>query len=340
MEGIVKFAFTPNTQPCTVVKQDGQQLQSVTFEVLNFPKFEIDDTVELAVDDWRIAITAVPDLKEIVKDLKERGGYGVTHHGTIKHLDGKAFSIEDAENAMKCIRQFLSFARGVYCAPILPVGFNSNGEAVWKQWGSPPVDPWGWTPTWFDTDCSETLAEVFPGFWRCLNHSNYDYVTRTRIALDWYLRSNRNNGDNAGGVILSQAGLERLADAHGFNKKSVGAAAECIRELVNKYSIPAELPNGLDTLNEVLYAVQKNAGQDKIFDGPAALVAVRNDLVHPKPNLAGICSLKEYEAWNLAQWYVELVLLNMSGFNGKYANRLIEGRVEGQPDTVPWAAAD
>lgn len=337
-EGILRVAFTPKTEPCTVVEQEGQRLQTVTFDVLNFPKFEIDDTAELVADGWRIEITAVPDLKEVVDELNEKGGYGVTHHGTLKRSDGETFSIEDADNAMDCLRQFLSFARGVHCAPVLPVGFNSDGEVVWKQWGSPPVEPWGWTPSWFDTHCSETLAEVFPGFWNCLNGSDYDYVTRTRIALDWYLRSNRNNGDMAGGVILSQAGLERLADAHSFK----GAAAKCIRKLVNTYSIPSELPDGLDTLNEVLCAVRKNADKngdkDKIFDGPEALVAVRNDLMHPKPYLAGISLSADCEAWNLGQWYLEMILLSMFDFKGKYANRLIEGRVEGQLDTVPWAA--
>lgn len=355
LERVTKLTFTPILEPFTVVKQEGQRLQSVTFDVLNFPSFiggqditedYTDDHgrsgwrrrghVNLEADGWRIEITAVPDLKEIVEALKGQGGYAITHKGNLKRSGGETFSIEDAENAMNRLRQFLSFARGVHCAPILPVGFNSDGEPVWKQWGSYAVESWGGTLSWFDTHHAEGLAEVFPGFWKCLNGGD-QRANAARIALDWYLRSNRNDGNQAGGLIMSQTALERLADSHGSN----GSAAKCIRKLVETYSIPSELPDCLDTLKKVLWAVRENAaangGKDKILDGPEALVAVRNDLVHPKPYLTDIYSLKEYEAWNLAQWYLELVLLNMCSFKGKYGNRLLEGRWTGQIEPVPWA---
>lgn len=359
-EGVTKLSFIPLSEPCTVFKQEKQRLQSVSFDVLNFPSFigpqdkieEFTDDhggsggrrcgqVNLEADGWRIQITAVSELKENVDALNEQGGYGVTHNGVLERLNGETFSIEDAENAMDCLWRFLSFARGQSCSPFLPIGLNSDGEVVWKQWGSHQIEAWGGTFSWFDTHHAAVLAEVFPGFWDGLNGSPHAAAART--ALAWYLRSNRDNGDQAGGLILSQTALERLADAHGFNKNNVGSAAKCIRKLIHRCSIPSKLPDGLDTLNEVLCAGQKNAevngGKDKIFDGPEALVAVRNDLVHPKAYFAGISGLKEYEAWNLAQWYVELVLLKMFGFNGKYANRLIAGRWVGHVEPVPWAPA-
>ena len=348
-EGVSKLTFTPKTEPCTVVKQEGKRLQIVTFDVLNFPSFigQQDITeectterggagvrrrgrVELEADGWRIEVTAVPDLKEIVDALKGQGGYAVTHKGNLKRSDGETFSIEDAENAMNRLWQFLSFARGQYCSPILPVGFNCDGEVVWRQWGCRTVESWGEPLSWFDRQHAEALGEVFPGFWNCLN--GVTHAAAARIALEWYLRSNRNNGDQAGGLILSQTALERLADVHGLKKKRGESVAMPIRQLMNKIGIPPELPGGFSVLKEVLRALTTKDG-----GGPEALVAVRNDLVHPKEKLAEISGLKEYEAWNLAQWYLELILLNMFGFKGKYGNRTLEGRWTGQVESIPWA---
>lgn len=336
--GLAKLTFTPTSEPCTVLKQVDQQLQSVTFDILNFssfigPKYTFADfateSVKLEADGWRIEITAVPDLKEIIEALNEQGGYGVTHKGALKRLNGETFSIEDAENAMVCLWRFLSFARGLFCGPILPVGINHKGDEVWKQWGCRTVASWGWTHSWFDTDHAKALAEVFPGFWKCLNGGTH--ADAARIALSWYLRSNRNDGDAAGGLILSQTALERLADAYDFKKKKGESVVAPIKRLIQEIGIPSELPDGLDTLKEVLLALTTKDG-----GGPEALVAVRNDLVHPKEKLAGISGFKEYEAWNLAQWYVELILLKMFGFNGKYGKRLSAERWSGQVEPVPW----
>ena len=56
--------------------------------------------------------------------------------------------------------------------------------------------------------------------------------------------------------------------------------------------------------------------------GPHAIVELRNDLVHPKPNLGYISPYVHHEAWNLGQWYVEMILLKKLGYEGSYVNRL------------------
>ena len=67
------------------------------------------------------------------------------------------------------------------------------------------------------------------------------------------------------------------------------------------------------------------------------LSEIRNDLVHAKMR-ANVCLDAYLEARDLGQWYVELLLLKLFGYNGKYANRLAykyEDRWE--PEIVPWA---
>ena len=44
------------------------------------------------------------------------------------------------------------------------------------------------------------------------------------------------------------------------------------------------------------------------------------------------------EAWNLGQWYIEMMLLSMLGYQGNYVNRLAPWRDDEQAiPPVPWA---
>jgi hypothetical protein len=66
-------------------------------------------------------------------------------------------------------------------------------------------------------------------------------------------------------------------------------------------------------------------------DGPRAVVETRNLLVHASAN----DHLPWHEAWMLARWYVELVLLRMLNFTGEYLNRT-RALVVGDVERVPW----
>ena len=53
--------------------------------------------------------------------------------------------------------------------------------------------------------------------------------------------------------------------------------------------------------------------------GPHALVELRNNIVHPEDKYYNMFQRAYYEAWNLAQWYLELTLLKLCGYEGNYA---------------------
>ena len=46
------------------------------------------------------------------------------------------------------------------------------------------------------------------------------------------------------------------------------------------------------------------------------------EVVHPKPKYGRISARAYYEAWNLGQWYLELMLLSRFEARGEYGNRL------------------
>lgn len=162
--------------------------------------------------------------------------------------------------------------------------------------------------TWFDAHHGDSLAEVVP---RSLEL--YEDPGRTETfhsALYWYLRATGLAAGVDGGIILLQAALERLSwqrfvldrealSQDGFTRL---AAEDQIRLLLESCRIPMTIPSGLGQLLKIAKELNWN-------DGPKALTAVRNQLVHPKEGR----KLPFPDAWKLAEWYVELVLLHMLG---------------------------
>jgi hypothetical protein len=82
------------------------------------------------------------------------------------------------------------------------------------------------------------------------------------------------------------------------------------------------------------------------WQGPDAIVAIRNGIVHrnrKKREQSGKKKLESHdllnEAYTLLCWYVERVLLRHLEFEGEYSNRL-KKRVLGQVETTPWKTVD
>jgi hypothetical protein len=74
-------------------------------------------------------------------------------------------------------------------------------------------------------------------------------------------------------------------------------------------------------------------------DGPAAVVAVRNRLVHPRNPNDEIYHLDDLvlDTWLLSRHYLNLLILHSIGYQGSYVNLFPGGRAwDAKP--VPWAA--
>lgn len=236
--------------------------------------------------------------------------------------------MKEVECLLEALRLFLSFARGAFCSLTFQAGVDRDGNHVWEQWGAHTTAPWSYTPSWFDTMNGQILAEVFPGFWRCTNDPKWNETVRT--ALYWYLRSNP-HGRGAGvdgGLILTQAALERLSYVELGHHP--GRPSDLIRRALSTMRIPTNIPRSCRELR----AVARSTGWQ---DGPRALTETRNDLIHPKQKHGTALSASYYEAWNLGQRYVELMLLRLFRHKGVHANRLTATRWRGQVVRVPWA---
>ena len=95
---------------------------------------------------------------------------------------------------------------------------------------------------------------------------------------------------------------------------------------LNDFEIPLPSTSRQNSRNLINVAAQR-----QWRDGPKALAGVRNQLVHPSTHQG----LPYYDAWRLAEWYVELVLLHMLSVQGEYTCRS-KHRWVGVGERVPW----
>jgi hypothetical protein len=335
-DGIVWLG--PDKEPITVGRSE--DLREVSFDVINFPNFWALDSpstrspenhLDIEAAGWHIEIR--PARKSPDVDAFRSPLYSVTHSCVARKIDKVAFNSGEAQDLMNILHDVMSFATGRWVAPVLVHGFDGNQHIAWKEWGTRPLHPnLGRVDTWFDSHHAHTLAEVLRGAFDLRKEAKRAETFHS--SLYWYLRSTGLAAGVDGGIVLLQAALELLSwhtfvverealTGEGFKRLP---ADDQLRLLIETCKIPTSIPQGLTDLVSKAKELNWN-------DGPKALAAVRNQLVHPIRKTR----LPLYDVWRLAEWYVELVLLRMLSFAGEYSDRTKAERWVGAVDLVPWA---
>ena len=107
-----EVVFTPTRTPVIVTTTTQDDLVSVTFHLFNFPGFIgpdsyalrtnegslLCDRVILRADGWRITISATWETKQRLDELKQQGGYVITHVGQVEQENGSTFSSTQLKN--------------------------------------------------------------------------------------------------------------------------------------------------------------------------------------------------------------------------------------------------
>jgi hypothetical protein len=351
-----RIVFTPK-KSSVMATLPSNNISTATFHLFNFPDFlgpedYILTTVEpprqasrrcgravLSADGWTITIAATNRTDALTKVLEAQGGYALTHLGRIEREDGSTFSSEQLDDLLNCLQYFLSFALGRWAGVALPVGFDAQENRIFERWGAAKTADGGWngSSSWFDQHHGELLSQVFPGF--MLLWTNKLWRQPLSYVLYWYLGAcDRRVGIGVdAGLILAQTALEllawtycvldrRMVSPSAFKRRGL-SAADKLRLLASSLSIPTEIPHVFSALN--------GPRGKKWADGMDALTGIRNSLVHPDAQTK-LPEYSYYEAWKLSLWYIDLVLLRLCGYGGKYANRL-SSRWTGQVESVPWA---
>jgi hypothetical protein len=283
--------------------------------------------VVLTGGSWEIRLDARKRLGKLVSDLRATGGFAFTHVGLLRRIDASPFEAGAAEEVLAALMYLLSFAQGMLVGVVLPVGYDHQGRQTWRTWSSAIVDPWRGALTWFDANHTESLEVLFaPVLKRWQDRSWHGQL---RDLVRFYVEANDPNPLEKA-VVMSQVGLELLAwavltrEAGWSNRRaeSLGATGR-LRELLKWAGVPSDVPALLPDLSEST-------------DGPAMITRARNEIVHPKGTDS---PANLYDVWRLSQWYLELGILRLLGYQGQYANRLLFRSVRGIVEPVPWTSS-
>jgi hypothetical protein len=353
----------------SLLLQSEQDLSYLMFHLINFQDFRGTSIsvatsevrrfwcgrVVLEAGGWIVTIDTLESLRDIMKSLKDQGGYAITHVGKFERSDKGAFTAEKAEDILTALYHFLSFSSGgLRTLPILPVGYDVNGENVWERWLSNYIaTPWQSVYSWFPDPDGQSLNKAFPGFLRRWQSNIWNEPIR--LAIQWYLDSKAKARSVQGSIILIQTVLELLAwvflveeagvsrkDLEDKHNKNYNSTSKKINRLFEALSVPQEIPHSLDELikfNSTLKESNKN--------GSYTLSELRNNIIHAAPEnrekFRNTSFETMIEALELGLWYVELVLLRLFDYQGHYFNRVLksplsrEGLFHDNIVAVPWS---
>jgi hypothetical protein len=279
-------------------------------------------------------VDEIEEVSELRKAAARDSGFVISHVGELRPAQGHLCD-ESAQEALDLHNLFFGFLRGAWSGPVFPQGFV-GGQKSWEQFAHWRVDEAREVGTWLPRTDPLALNNLFAGF----VERYFDSVWQgpLRAAIHWYVEANSSRARHETKLLLAQVALELLAwvevvEAHRLHSrgdfKDLSAAGK-LRSLLQRLRIPCELPSYLSEL----HGLQKGDA----FDGPGVLVGLRNALVHAgEKRPAKATGVQSWQAGQLALQYVELSLLALCGYHGKYARRGWQGWRSDSEVLVPWA---
>jgi len=208
----------------------------------------------------------------------------------------------------------LSFVRGIWIAPLLVSGFDSEGNQLLEEWRKPIIqaDSWQDCCRWTYLDSSTEIVAPFAGFMKKWQDPIWKEVIQN--AIQWYIESLKHfNGYNTY-IILLQAALEKIAwtflkvdeyvTSDGFNGLKASGQIRLLLKILNVR---------LEPIEEYI-EIQKKAKELNWNDSIVAITEVRNSIVHPqiksnKPQ--GLSEKIMQEAFQIGNTYLLKCLLKL-----------------------------
>lgn len=345
----------------TIVTGGGVNLQHVVFHLVNFSETadgvigeetpqETHEWLGRATaefDGWKLTIDTLRSYKELKTALKAQGGFAITHAARLERVDSSAFSVAQAKQVLDALFWFFSLSRGFWSPPIFPVGFDGNQNVVWQEWQALRASSWRSADSWL-TDrhhVSSSLQGALPGFWKTWNNPTWNDPSNSNtplvFAIHWFISANTQAGATEGSIILAQTGLELMAwvrlveDVKSRTSSQFNPipASKKFEALLQHIGVSLAIPSGLSSLTTL-------AATKQWANGPEAIAGYRNTIVHPKSRKRNkdVVATESNEMLQLALWYLELALLHLFDYTGRYVNRVqASPRIAGQTEPVPWA---
>lgn len=282
--------------------------------------------------DYTITIDKSQQISKLINEVKNQGGYIVTWVGILQKNETK-ISFKEAEEILECFSQFLFLISGRRISPIFRKGIT-NRNIKWIDYRGYFNDPYKYVSSWVYDNNMEDVSNLWQSFSSLWEKDKYFL----KSALHWYIEANNQSGYTDGAIIMAQTGLELLYNwlvvedknaIQGDDAEKISASNK-IRLILSFIGLEKKLPSNYNALHNHFV-------NEKNIDGPEAFVRVRNTIVHSnlkkRKQLEKSDNMVRYQALQLGIMYVELTLLYILGYNGKYLPR---GESHRKVQPVPW----
>lgn len=284
---------------------------------------------------WTIVMDEVQNASELGKNLKAYGGFALTHVARVHRTDGSPFTSAELQEFVDAFTFFCWLCAEARCGPLLPVGFDGQGHAVWSRWSHTRTESFSAAATWLDTANAGEAEALFPTLMARFGDRYWRQILTHAIA---YLVEAGRPHTVERAIMMAQLLLEavgyswlveerKLLTHDGFEKRK---AAQNIRKMLLDMKVPTPIPKNLSALSTTRSKKGDPVG------GPGALVIKRNEIAHRRGATPNLNYAPLIEAWRLGAWYSELAVLRLCGFNGLYRSRLSDGVWTGAVERVPW----
>jgi hypothetical protein len=292
--------------------------------------------------DFLIKIDKTDDFRDRKKELKSKGGYITLYCGALTKKKKGSILAEDVNDIFQCFSSFLTFLNGRKCSPHFRQG-SVDKEVIWTDYSGYYVDIYKEVNSWPVRNYIEGYNDIWQKFYAIWNDPTRKGDDFLSTVIHWYVSANSNAILSIGSIIIAQTALELLYNWHVIEHEEMLfgpdgsniSASNKIRLLLSQLKVKPKIPDGLTEL-------QAFAKKEKIKDGPEAFVYIRNAIVHSQNEkrikLTSISDTTIYDALRLGLWYIELSLLYILNFQGKYSNRCSIAKWVGDDvEYVPWS---
>lgn len=287
------------------------------------------------VGDFELTVDPVPGHTDTRHRLEEGAGFSITHVASVRRVTRGSISRDDFDPLASRLFRVLSFAAGSYVGLGCAVGLDQEENRCWEVWTAGRVHPWGNRLPWLSSFSPEDFQSFAPRCWELFDRPGWASAMPHAVGS---LLEGMRDGSMETRLTTVVTGLElvswtilvpdrELLNDQEFDRLRLEGALNLVLGLAG---IPRDVPSALTELGNFA---------SKSFGGsaPRSLVVIRNRVVHPptrqrerpEPSLL-------IDAWRLALWYLELLILHRCGYDGDHITPWAKSVWERAP--VPWIA--
>ena len=348
-----EISIAGEVQPKIISGDKSLKCQYIHFEVNNLRDFlgtavkygEMLTRNRLTFDNGThiIILDKNTDHKDRQDLLKNDGGYLLNYSGTLEPQNKKGISFDKGSEVLEAFSLFLWFLNGRRTSPLFRKGIFES-DTIWTDYTPYITDQFKQVTTWPSNSSIDGISDLWQEFYLLWKNENERECLKT--AIHWYVEANGNSGYVEGAIVMVQNALELLYNWLIIEKLKIIkdddaknlSAANKIRLLLAQLAYTSEIPV---TLHNTIQFIKDNKKDYKDIDGPEIFVRFRNAIVHShaekRKTLSSIPNLVRYEILQLGVLYVELILLYILDFKGKYYNRCSRAKWAGEgEEIVPW----